>query len=395
MDVTDRTVVISGVGMTRFRRPSERARYELLGQEAVTKALTDAGLAYDAIEQVYAGWVYGDSTSGQRAVYGAGLTGVPIVNVNNNCSSGSSALYLARQAVASGAAECVLAVGFEQMPSGALDLMFPERTSPLDRHLAVADRYLDGEDGPMTLKAFAAAAREHMARDGIGPETYARIAVKARRHAAGNPNSAYREPIEVADVLEGKTFLAPLTKLQCCPPTSGAAAAVVCSSDYARRNGLDASVRILAQAMTTDFPGSFGDSAIRMVGSEMSQRAAERVYETAGLGPDDIDVCELHDCFTVNEALSYEALGFTPAGSVAQFVADGDNTYGGRVVVNPSGGLLSKGHPLGATGLAQCTELVQQLRGRAGARQVEGARIGLQHNIGLGGAAVVTLYARA
>lgn len=393
--MSDVRVVVSGVGMTRFRRPSERSRYEELGEEAVGKALADAGVEYSAIQQVYAGWVYGDSTSGQRVVYGVGMTGVPVINVNNNCSSGSSALYLARQAVAAGAADCVLALGFEQMPGGALDLVFPERTSPLDRHLAVAERYLGDDPGPMTLRAFGAAAREQMERDGIEPETFARIAVKARRHAVNNPHSAYRDPITVEDVLESKNFLAPLTKLQCCPPTSGAAAAVVCSEDYARRNGLDATVHILAQSMTTDFASSFGDSAIDMVGSEMSRRAAQAVYEEAGVGPDDVDVCELHDCFTVNEALSYESLGFTPQGTAEKFVLDGDNTYGGKVVINPSGGLLSKGHPLGATGLAQCTELVQQLRATADKRQVEDARIALQHNIGLGGAAVVTLYGRA
>lgn len=393
--MSDVRVVVSGVGMTRFRRPSEHSRYEELGREAVGKALADAGVDYGAIQQVYAGWVYGDSTSGQRVVYGVGMTGVPVINVNNNCSSGSSALYLARQAVAAGAADCVLALGFEQMPGGALDLVFPDRTSPLDRHLAVAERYLGEDAGPMTLRAFAAAAREQTERDGIQPETFARIAVKARRHAVNNPHSAYRDPITVEDVLESKNFLAPLTKLQCCPPTSGAAAAIVCSEDYARRNGLDASVHILAQSMTTDFASSFGDSAIDMVGSEMSRRAAQAVYEEAGVGPDDVDVCELHDCFTVNEALSYESLGFTPEGTAEKFVRDGDNTYGGKVVINPSGGLLSKGHPLGATGLAQCAELVQQLRGAADKRQVEDACIALQHNIGLGGAAVVTLYGRA
>lgn len=393
--MTDADVAVSGVGMTRFRRPSENVAYEQLGDEAVNKVLADAGIGYDHIQQVYAGWVYGDSTSGQRAIYGTGLTGVPIVNVNNNCSSGSSALYLARQAVASGTVDCVLALGFEQMPAGALDMAFPERTSPLDRHLAVADKYLGDEPGPMTLRAFAAAAREQMQRDGISPETYARIAVKARRHATENPNSAYRDPITVEDVLESKCFIDPLTKLQCCPPTSGAAAAVVCSPDYARRTGLDTSVRIRAQSMTTDYASSFGGSAIDMVGREMSQRAAQAVYEQAGIGPQDIDVCELHDCFTINEALSYEALGFAPEGGAEQFVHDGNNTYGGQVVINSSGGLLSKGHPLGATGLAQCTELVEQLRGNSGKRQVPDARIGLQHNIGLGGAAVVTLYERA
>lgn len=386
-------VVVAGVGMTPFSRPAEAARYEALGSRAVLRALADAGVDYSEVKQVCAGWVYGDSASGQCAVYGAGLTGLPIVNVNNNCSSGSTALYLARQAVMSGSADCVVALGFEEMPAGPIDLVFPERTSPLGHHLAVADQYLDKDDsGPMTLRAFAAAAREHMERDAISVKTYAKIAVKARRHAQFNEFAAYREPITVDDVLNSKSFISPLTKLQCCPPVSGAAAAVLCSKEYARARNLDGGVQILAQSMTTDKASSFGGSAIDMVGTDMSRRAALNVYESAGIGPTDVDVCELHDCFTINEALSYESLGFTPAGTAERFVENGGNTYGGRVVINPSGGLLSKGHPLGATGLAQCAELVEQLRNRAGKRQVPNARIGLQHNVGLGGAAVVTLY---
>ncbi|MEM1138552.1 MAG: lipid-transfer protein [Pseudomonadota bacterium] len=391
-----RNVYVAGVGMTRFRRPSERAQYELLAGEAIKAALGDAGISYDAVEQVYAGYVYGDSTSGQRAVYPVGLTGVPIINVNNNCSSGSTALYLARQAVAGGAVECALALGFEQMPAGALDLYFPDRTSPLDRHLAVSDDFLGADDqGPMTLKAFAAAAREHMQRDGIEASSYAKVAVKARHHAAKNPNAVFRDEVSVEEVLESKKFLDPMTKFQCCPPTSGSAAALVCSEAFLARHGIDNAIKIAAQSMVTDFDSSFKTSAIDMVGADISSEAAKEVYEAAGIGPNEVDVVELHDCFTINEALSYESLGLTPKGTAAKFIEDGDNTYGGKVVVNPSGGLLSKGHPLGATGLAQCAELVWQLRGEAEARQVEGARHGLQHNVGLGGAAVVTLYQNA
>ena len=187
-----------------------------------------------------------------------------------------------------------------------------------------------------------------------------------------------------------------MTKLMACPPTCGAAAAVLCSEAFAMRHGLDRSVRIRAQAMTTDGPATFGARDMReVVGASMARAAAQQVYEAAGVGPQDIDVVELHDCFAHNELLSYEALGLCPEGGAEQFVCDGDNTYGGQVVTNPSGGLLSKGHPLGATGLAQCTELVQQLRGTAEARQVAGARLALQHNLGLGGACVVTLYERS
>lgn len=385
-------VTVAGVAMTRFRKPSEHAAYESLGLEAVQAALHDANIKYNQIEQVYAGWVYGDSTAGQRAIYPAGLTGVPFINVNNNCASGSTALYLARQAVASGAVDCALAVGFEQMPAGALNYYFQDRTPPLDKHLAVSDAILGTDEGPMTPRAFAAAGREHMQRDGIKLETYAQIAVKARKHGSNNPNAVFRDPISVAEVLSSREVLAPLTKLQCCPPTSGAAAAVVCSAKFARQHGISTDIGIVAQSLVSDFDSAFAGSAIAMVGSDISAAAAQQAYDQAGLGPQDVDVVELHDCFTINEALSYESLGLTNTGGAEKMVADGDNTYGGRYVVNPSGGLLAKGHPLGATGLAQCYELVTQLRGTAGARQVEGARTGLQHNVGLGSAAVVTVY---
>jgi acetyl-CoA acyltransferase len=203
----------------------------------------------------------------------------------------------------------------------------------------------------------------------------------------------FRDPVTAEEVLASPVIYGPLTRLQCCPPTCGAAAAVLVSESYARKHGLNPVVAVRAQAMTTDSASTFEDrSMMKIVGVDMSKAAAQQVYEAAGVGPEDIAVVELHDCFTTNELLTYESLGLTPEGTAEKFIADGDNTYGGRVVTNPSGGLLSKGHPLGATGLAQCAELVWQLRETAGARQVEGVRLALQHNIGLGGAAVVTLY---
>jgi acetyl-CoA acetyltransferase len=181
--------------------------------------------------------------------------------------------------------------------------------------------------------------------------------------------------------------------LQCCPPTCGAAAAVICSKQFATKHGLTPNVVIRAQSLSTDMASTFEGRDMRKVaGYDMTVAAANNVYEASGVGPEDIHVVELHDCFTTNEVLTYEALGLTPSGTAEKFVRDGDNTYGGQVVTNPSGGLLSKGHPLGATGLAQCAELVWQLRGQAGARQVDGVNVALQHNIGLGGACVVTLY---
>ncbi|MFN2099984.1 thiolase C-terminal domain-containing protein [Altererythrobacter sp. MF3-039] len=391
----DGIVRIVGVGMTRFRRPSEGARYEELAEEAVLQALADAGVSYSDLDQIYAGWAYGDTTSAQRALLGLGMTGVPIFNVNNACASGSSAAFLARQAILGGSADCVLALGFEQMPAGALSLFFEDRAGVLDRHVAVSDAILGPSDHPLTPKVFAAAGREHMQRDGISAEAYARIAVKARAHAASNPKAVFREPITVEEVLESREIIAPLTKLQCCPPTSGAAAVVLASDSFARTRGLNAAPAIRGMALTTDTPSAFEGSAIAMVGSDIARSAADKAYAEANIDPSDIDVVELHDCFTVNEALSYEALRLVPGGEAERMIMDGDNTYGGQVVTNPSGGLLAKGHPLGATGPAQLTELVTQLRGQAGARQVDGARIGVQHNVGLNGAAVVTVLEQA
>ncbi|WP_214322891.1 lipid-transfer protein [Nonomuraea sediminis] len=387
-------VVVAGVGMVDFTTPKAGERYEVMAERAVRAALADAGVDYPAIQQAFAGYVYGDSTCGQAALYRVGLTGIPIVNVTNNCATGSTALWLARQAVESGAVDVVLAVGFEQMRRGALVEHWQDRTSPFARFDAIREAAQGIDDtAPLAAQFFGGAGREYAEEYGTDPATFAAIAVKARRHAAHNPRAVFREPLTVEEVLASPPIYGPLTRLQCCPPTSGAAAAILASEDFCRHNGIEPAVRIAAQALTTDQPGSFAGAGMRkLVGYDLAVAAARRVYEQAGVGPEDVPVVELHDCFTTNELLSYEALGLTPEGTGERFVADGDNTYGGKVVTNPSGGLLAKGHPLGATGLAQCAELTWQLRGQAGARQVEGARHALQHNLGLGGACVVTLY---
>jgi len=393
--VNNQRVLVAGVGMTAFSTPSRTRPYTELASEAVQEALADAGLAYRDIEQVYAGYVYGDSTCGQRAMYGVGLTGVPIINVNNNCATGSTALFLARQAVGSGAADCVLAVGFEQMARGALVENYQDRPSPLGPFLDVVDKRYGADEAPMAPRLFGGAARDYAAKYGTSAETFAQITVKARKHAALNPKAVFRDPVTVEQVMSSPMVFDPLTRLQCCPPTCGAAAAVIVSERLARRLSLRGRVAIAAQAMTTDSASSFNDDMAAVVGREMSAAAASQVYEAAGVGPEEIQVVELHDCFSCNEVISYEALGLVPAGDAEKMICDGDNTYGGRYVVNPSGGLLSKGHPLGATGLAQCYELTHQLLGRCGARQVDHVRYALQHNIGLGGACVVTLYERS
>ena len=386
-------VFVSGVGMIPFVKPGTSGTYQEMGEQAVRLALEDSGATYDQVQQVYAGYVYGDSTCGQAAVYRLGMSGIPVINVNNNCSTGSTALFLARQAIEGGVAECVLALGFEQMNPGALGAVFEDRPNPLEKFIESADEIEGKSEVPVALRLFGGAGLEHQKKYGTRDETFARVSQKARLHAKHNPRAIFRDEVSIEEVLSSPPMHGVLTRLQCCPPTCGAAAALLTSEKFAKTHGLRSDVKMTGQSMTTDFPSSFeGKTMMQIVGSDMSRAAANDLYERAGIGPDDVDVVELHDCFTSNEIITYEALQLTEEGGSEQFVSDGDNTYGGKVVVNPSGGLLSKGHPLGATGLGQCAELVWQLRGEAGPRQVEGARVGLQHNLGLGGACVVSLY---
>ncbi len=389
-----RNVVVAGVGMIPFTKPGASEAYDVMGGEAARAALADAGVAYADVQQAYVGYVYGDSTAGQKTLYGVGMTGIPVVNVNNNCSTGSTALFLARQAVGSGAADCVLALGFEQMAPGAIAAQFHDRPTPFDAFNTETDALVGHPELPLALRYFGGAGLSHMKKYGTKLETFAQIRAKASRHAVHNPLALFRKEVSVDDVMASPMLMdGVMTRLMACPPTCGAAAAVLVSEAFAKRHSLSTPVRIAAQAMTTDTPSTFAaHDMMQLVGYDMAKEAARQVYAAAGIGPEDLDVVELHDCFAHNELISYEALGLCPEGGAEQFVRDGDNTYGGQVVTNPSGGLLSKGHPLGATGLAQCHELTHQLRGTADARQVDGAKIALQHNLGLGGACVVTLY---
>jgi acetyl-CoA acetyltransferase len=390
-----RDVFVAGVGMIPFAKPGKSDPYFQMGSSATSLALADAGLAYDAVQQAYVGYVYGDSTAGQRALYEVGMSGIPIINVNNNCSTGSTALFLARQAVASGAADCVLALGFEQMTPGALGSVFSDRPSPFDRFEAETDALVGDNGVPLALRYFGGAGKAHMDQYGTQLSTFAKIRAKASRHAARNPLALFRTEVSEEEVMASRDVAGRDDPAHGLPT-------------HLRRGGRPAGVRSLcAQAWPGPQrahprpvhdhgqPQTFEAHDMReVVGFSMAQDAARQVYEQAGISPQDVDVVELHDCFAQNELLTYEALGLCPVGGAEKFVCDGDNTYGGKFVTNPSGGLLSKGHPLGATGLAQCTELVQQLRGRADQRQVANARLALQHNLGLGGACVVTLYER-
>ena len=392
-----RNVFVAGVGMIPFKKPGTSDPYDVMGAGAVRDALADAGIDYADVQQAYAGYVYGDSTCGQKALYHVGMTGIPVINVNNNCATGSSALFLARQAVQSGAVDCALAVGFEFMQPGALSSKWSDRAPALERALSLVNELVDRTDLPSAIRQFSGAGRAHMEKYGTKLETFAKIRAKASQHAARNLLAVFRTVVTPEEVLASPMIWeGVLTRLMACPPTCGAAAAIVVSEEFARKHGLRTNVLIAGQSLTTDLPSTYDSrDMIRVVGFDMTRSGAKLAYEQAGVGPEDIDVIELHDCFAQNELLTYEGLGLCGEGEAEKLVNDGDNTYGGKWVVNPSGGLLSKGHPLGATGLAQCYELTHQLRGTADQRQVEGAKVALAHNLGLGGACVTTVYKAA
>jgi acetyl-CoA acetyltransferase len=283
------------------------------------------------------------------------------------------------------------------MKPGALGAVFTDRPSAFDEFDAAAEKLIDAQGIPLALRYFGGAGLSHMKKYGTPLTSFAKVRAKASRHAKHNPLALFRKEVSADDVMNDQVIWpGVMTRLMACPPTCGGAAAVLVSEKFASKHGLRKDVRIAAQAMTTDTPSTFraGDM-MQVVGFDMTRAAANKVYEAAGIGPRDLDVVELHDCFAHNELITYEGLGLCPDGGAERFIDDGNNTFGGKTVTNPSGGLLSKGHPLGATGLAQCYELTHQLRGSAEARQVDGARVALQHNLGLGGACVVTLYERA
>jgi acetyl-CoA acyltransferase len=393
--MSNKTYVI-GVGMTKFDKPgTKEGDYPDWAREAGEKALEDAGVPYNSIEQAYAGYVYGDSSYGQRAVYELGLTGIPVLNVNNNCSTGSSALMLARQAVKGGLVNCALAIGFEKMERGSLGVKYTDRTPALDKHMARMFEIRDPEASPFAPQMFGNAGRDHMEKYGSKPEHYVWIGWKNHKHSVNNPYAQFQTEYTLEEIKDAPMIHEPLTKLQCSPTSDGAAAAIVASEQFVDEHDLwDQAIEIAGQSMVTDLSSSFDDTAdcIKIVGYDMSKEAARRAYEEAQVAPEDVNVVELHDCFSANELITYEALGLAEEGEGHKLVEDEATTYGGRWVVNPSGGLISKGHPLGATGLAQCSELTWQLRGAADKRQVDGAKVGLQHNIGLGGACVVSVY---
>ena len=386
-----------GVGMTKFIKPGreENPDYPIMGKQAVTRALRDSGISYNKIQQAVVGYVYGDSTCGQRTLYEVGLTGIPIYNVNNNCSTGSTALYISHKMISGGLIDCALALGFEKMEKGALAPKYQDRTNPLDKHFIKTYDILQKVDpAPFAPQIFGNAAIEHMKKYGTTEDHLCKIAYKNHLHSGNNPYSQFRDFYTLDQIKKSPRIYGPLTKLQCCPTSDGAAAVILCSEKFMIENGLqDQGIEILGIAFTTDFESTFNENSLmKIAGYDLSKKAGEQVYKESGVKPSQVGVCELHDCFSANELITYEALGLCDEGKAGEFIDKGENTYGGRVVCNPSGGLISKGHPLGATGLAQCTELCWQLRGMASKRQVPNLTYALQHNLGLGGACCVALY---
>jgi acetyl-CoA acetyltransferase len=391
---------VIGVGMTPFERigTHDWSYPEMVGQ-ALDEALADAGIGYHEIDRAAVGHVFQPSAAGQRALYEAGITGIPIVNVTNNCATGATALQLAREWVESGLARIAVAVGFEQMTKSAMaGPAEAPRVTTIDHHLAVVEAGPEVGPGPAQTRLFAQAALEHMARYGSTPAEIAAVAVKNHEHSTRNPLAQFRRPFSLEEVLDDVVVAGPLTRSQCSPMSDGAAVVILASAEVVSALGLGGTaVPVLAQELVSDTADAFGagpgsgPSAISAVGVRMTERAGAAALRRAGVGIAEVDVLEVHDCFSISEVLVTEALGLCGPGEGAALAASGATTYGGRWVVNPSGGLIARGHPLGATGLAQVSELVRQLRGTADERQVAGAQVALAQNLGLGGACSVTV----
>nr|POE90691.1 non-specific lipid-transfer protein [Quercus suber] len=390
-------VYVLGVGMTRFIKPRGKVDYSELGFEAGIKALLDAQVNYDDIDIGVACYCYGDSTCGQRVFYQFGMTQIPIYNVNNNCSTGSTGLHLGRTMIGGGMADAVMVVGFEKMFPGSLQTFFQDRVNPGDRTAEMMKATRGITNAPGAAQLFGNAGREYKEKYGAKNEDFAEIARVNHEHSKRNPYSQFTDEYTHEQIMKSPMIFEPLTKLQCCPTSDGGAAAVLVSQAFldARPHLKSQAVLIAGQQLSTDAPSLFNRSSIDLMGFDMTKRAAAIVYKEAGVTPADIKVCELHDCFSANEMIVIDALGLSEHGKAHEMVRRGDITYGGKMVINPSGGLISKGHPLGATGIAQCAELVWHLRGWANNRLVSGTKAALQHNLGLGGAVVVTVYKRA
>ena len=379
-----RDVYVVGVGMTPFGRHPDKS-FTSLGEDALRDALADAGMEFGAIEAAFCGHVMQGSGAGQRVLKRVGKTGIPMMNVENACASGTTALRMAWTQVASGIHDTALAIGFEKMARGPIQAPQAPGSEP------PKEEKEKDKTPPLMPFLFSQVFNEHSRRYGTTPEQMAMVSVKNRAHAALNPRSQHDELITVEDVMESREIAPPLRLLMCCPTGAGAAAAILCSEEVARTLS-SKPIRILASALQSEGETDQSDSLSGI--TEINTRTANLAYEMAGVKPDEIDAIELHDCFAIAEIIHYENLGLCERGEGGKFIEEGMSKIGGKVAVNPSGGLLSKGHPLGATGVAQVFEMVTQLRGVAGDRQVPVAKIGLTHCLGFGGAVGVHIFSK-
>ncbi|ETI22006.1 hypothetical protein G647_06076 [Cladophialophora carrionii CBS 160.54] len=390
---------VLGVGLTQFIKPRQLRPYPELGFEAGTKALLDAHITYDDVQTGVACYCYGDTTSGQRIFYQFGMTNIPIYNTNNACATGSTGLQMARTLVKGGIVDVVMVIGFETMKPGSIKSIWDDRPSPMGLGTRLMEETRGKFDSPRNAQFFANAGREYMEKYGATARDFAEIARISHEHSSRNPYAQFRDVYTLEQIEKSPMIHYPLTKLQCSPTSDGAGAAVIVSQRFldSRPELKSHAVLMAGQSLMTDSPALFSRSAMDLVGFDMTRRAAKAALAEAGVRPTDVKVCEMHDCFSANELITLEGLGFCAPGTAHHMVRNGDITYGGKgPIINPSGGLISKGHPLGATGLAQCAELTWQLRGWANnGRLVKDVDVALQHNLGLGGAVVITVYKRA
>jgi len=366
-----RTIYVAGTGITAFGKFAD-ASLGSLGREAGAAALADAGLTARDVDVVTCGCARSGTQHGRESGVGQyigwelGIEGVAVYNEKAFCASGAMALNVAHLAITSGGHDVALVLGVEKMSS----------RKGRGRPLTSDGMVLEGEQGFSPPAYYAMAARRHMAEYETTREQIAAVAVKNRRAAADNPKAQYRDPITLDDVLNSKTIVAPLNLLDCCPTGDGAAAVVLVSEAGAERLGLVPEVRIDASVVGSGF---YRKQDRNMTSFALDRATSTKAYEQAGVGPSDIDVAEVHDSFSVAEILHYEDLGFCEPGMGGKLVEAGETAIGGRIPVNTGGGLLNRGHPLGATGVAQIVELCDQLRGRSGSRQVVGASTALAH----------------
>ena len=356
-------VHVVGVGMTRFGRHPDSDAADL-GAAALMEAIADADIDPRLIEAAYCGHVFQGMVTGQRVLAQVGLAGLPLANVENACSSGATAIREASFSIRAGEYDVVAAIGTEHLTSQFRGALTPD---PSDPEAAV---------GATMPGVYAMRARRYMEEFGMTREQLALIPVKNKANAARNPLAHFRKEISVADVLESRPIADPLRLHDCSPVTDGSAVVILMSDLAAARYANGRSVRLAASALRT---GSVDTEPTSMTFEPLTRDTARDAYEKAGIGPEDVDFCEVHDCFSIAEVLRVEGLGLFPQGEYPIAVERGEASIGGRLPVNPSGGLIGKGHPLGGTGVAQVVELVRQLRGESGERQIEGARVGLAH----------------